>query len=252
MKHLLLTTIAAVLLVGCGESQQSATPAEATPVEPVAEVPARPSAPPVEAKPVEPVAEAASPEPPTAKAPDISIWDAAEDGNIEAVKQHLAAGTDVNAKDGWDGTPLHTAAQYGYKKISELLIEKGADVNAKNGIGVTPLHVATMLLDNFTFAPKSTEDSKKKITQLLIAKGSDVNARTNDGETSLDWAGDEPEIADLLRKHGSNHIYTDGHASYKKYRELWSSDFGLVNSAGEGEKYEGTVTQSIRTYKSAF
>ena len=60
MKHLLLTTIAAVVLVGCGESQ---------------------------------------PEPPTAKAPDISIISAAIDGNIEAVKQHLAAGTDVNAKD---------------------------------------------------------------------------------------------------------------------------------------------------------
>ncbi|MDP7442703.1 MAG: hypothetical protein QGI37_13295 [Verrucomicrobiota bacterium] len=61
MTHLLITTIAAMLLVGCGESQ--------------------------------------SPEPPTAKAPDISIHDAAEKGNIEAVKQHLAAGTDVNAKD---------------------------------------------------------------------------------------------------------------------------------------------------------
>ena len=30
-------------------------------------------------------------------APDISIDRAAHDGNIEAVKQHLAAGTDVNA-----------------------------------------------------------------------------------------------------------------------------------------------------------
>ena len=29
--------------------------------------------------------------------PDISIYDAAGDGNIEAVKQHIAAGTDLNA-----------------------------------------------------------------------------------------------------------------------------------------------------------
>ena len=48
MKHLLLPTIAAVLLVGCGSS--------------------------------------------------MSIHKAAGDGNIEAVKQQLAAGTDVNAK----------------------------------------------------------------------------------------------------------------------------------------------------------
>ena len=40
----------------------------------------------------------AKPEPPTVKAPDIPITDAAYNGNIEAVKQHLAAGTDVNAK----------------------------------------------------------------------------------------------------------------------------------------------------------
>ena len=37
MKHLLLTTIAAVLVVGCGESQQSAPSPESEPVEPVAE-----------------------------------------------------------------------------------------------------------------------------------------------------------------------------------------------------------------------
>ena len=37
MKQLLIT-IAAVVLVGCGESQQSAPSAEAKPVEPVAEV----------------------------------------------------------------------------------------------------------------------------------------------------------------------------------------------------------------------
>jgi len=123
MKHLLLTTIAAVLLVGCGESQQSA-PAPETPT-------------------VEPVAEAATPEPPTAKAPDISIRDAALFGNIEAVKQHLAAGTDANAKDRDGDTPLHDAASFGRKEIVELLIAAGADVNAKSTSGYTPLHSAT-------------------------------------------------------------------------------------------------------------
>ena len=80
MKHLLLTTIAAVLLVGCGESQ--------------------------------------SPEPPTAKAPDISLHDAAVIGNIEAVKQHLAAGTDVNAMDKIVDTPLHAAGN-AHKETAE-------------------------------------------------------------------------------------------------------------------------------------
>ena len=119
MKHLLITTIAVVLLVGCGKSQQSA--------------------PSPETKPVEPVAEAAKPEPPTAKAPDISIHDAARKGNIEAVRKHLSAGTNVNEKDNIGNTPLHLAAGFGQTEIIVLLITKGADVNAKTAIGFTPL-----------------------------------------------------------------------------------------------------------------
>tara|TARA_B100001029_G_scaffold151796_2_gene134498 strand:+ start:1939 stop:2478 length:540 start_codon:yes stop_codon:yes gene_type:complete len=168
MKHLLIT-IAALVLVGCGESQQSVPQAET--------------------KPVEPVAEASTPEPPTVKAPDISIHGAADEGNLEAVKQHLAAGTDVNAKDEGDVTPLHYAAIFGHKEIVELLIANGADVNAKDDVGVTPLIFA----------------ATKEIAELLIAKGADVNAKTNDGMTSLDMATGDKHLktADLLRKHGA-------------------------------------------------
>jgi ankyrin repeat protein len=71
--------------------------------------------------------------------PDISIHDAARTGNIEAVKQHLAAGTDVNKKikGGW--TPLHLAVAGGRKEIVELLIAAGVDVNGKDEDGETPL-----------------------------------------------------------------------------------------------------------------
>ena len=104
MKHLLLTTIAAVLLVGCGKSQP--------------------------------------PEPTTAKAPDISIHQAAYDGNIEAVKERIAAGTDLNAKGNLGLTPLHEATRAGRKGIVKLLIAGGADVNAKDSRGRTPLDYA--------------------------------------------------------------------------------------------------------------
>ena len=116
MKHLLLTTIAAVVLAGCGEAQQSAPAPEA-----------------------KPVTEASQPEPPTAKASGFSIHDAAALGNIEVVKQHLAAGTDVDARDKLDRTSLHRAAHNGHKEIVQLLIDKGADVNAKDETGKTPL-----------------------------------------------------------------------------------------------------------------
>ena len=136
-------------------------------------------------------AEAAKPEPPPAKAPDISINQAVFDGNIEAVKQHLAAGTDVNAKDDNGWTPLHFAVYYGHKEIVELLIAKGADVNAKDKNGWTPLHLAA-------------ENGRKQVAELLIAKGADVNAKDKNGWTPLHLAvdGGHTEIADLLRKHG--------------------------------------------------
>jgi len=95
MKHLLLTTIAAVLLVGCG-------------------------------------------------GPPKDIWEAAEEGNIEAVKQAIAAGTDVNAKRDDGYTPLHDAASLGHKEVVELLIAKGANVNAQRDNGETPLDWAIL------------------------------------------------------------------------------------------------------------
>ena len=120
--------------------------------------------------------------------PDISIHQAANDGNIEAVKQHLAAGTDVNAKGAHGWTPLHFAAFWDEKEIAKLLITKGADVNAKNGDESTPLHQAA-------------SEGYKDIVELLIAKGADVNAKGNIGVTPLDIA--DGETADLLRKHGA-------------------------------------------------
>ena len=172
MKHLLPTTIAAVVLVGCGEAQQSA--------------------PAPETKPAEPVAEAAQPEPPRAKAPNISIHGAVEKGNIEAVKQHLTAGTDVEVKDGEGWTLLQMAAGEGHKEIAELLIAKGADVNAMTADGLTALFAAIL-------------GPHKEIVKLLIAKGADVNVRGFLGMTPLNMADDEgeKEIADLLRKHGA-------------------------------------------------
>ena len=60
MKHILITAIAAVVLVGCGN-------------------------------------------------PDGALFQAVKDINIEAAKQAIADGADVNAKNEWGGTPLDEA-----------------------------------------------------------------------------------------------------------------------------------------------
>ena len=77
--------------------------------------------------------------------PDIDINLAAVTGDIEAVKQYLDAGGDVNAKNKVTTTPLYWAAYEGQKEIVELLIANGADVNAKDDDGDTPLDYAHRL-----------------------------------------------------------------------------------------------------------
>ena len=139
MKHLLIT-IAALVLVGCGES-----------------------------------------------VPDISIQDATVLEKIEIIKQHIAAGTDINEKDSYDRTPLLCAITQGHEEIAELLIAEGADVNAKKKEGQTLLHEAA-------------NRNRKQIAVLLIANGAEVNAQADNGRTPLDYASFE--LVDILRKHG--------------------------------------------------
>ena len=148
------------------------------------------------------------------------IFLAAKNGNIGAVRQHLASGVDVDAKGNRGGVPLHEAARWGHKEIAELLIAKGADVNAKTKYGYTPLHtasdsgykeIAELLIakgadvnakDEGGGTPlySAAQDGHTEVAELLIAEGADVNAKDDKGRTPLDWTGGA--TADLLRKHG--------------------------------------------------
>jgi len=157
MKHLLLTTIAAVLLVGCGPSVDIWTGAQTGNIEAVKQHLADG----VDVNSKSDIGRTPLDVAIAFKQPLItdllrkhggktrdelkaaeSIEVAAELGNIEAVKQHLDDGTEVNAKDGTGRTPLHWAAIEGHKEIAELLIAEGADVNAKTNDGKTPLDEA--------------------------------------------------------------------------------------------------------------
>ena len=181
MKRITISMIAAVLTVGCGENERQRA-AESQP-------------------------------------PSIDVWTAVAQGNLEAVKQHVSAGTDVDAKEPPGGsTPLIVAATFGRFEAAKLLIEKGANVNARSNDGATALHGAAFFCHT-------------EIVRLLLDKGAEVNAKNIRGETPLDSVAGEwsqelegiykwlaelwnlqldlerikatrPKIAALLRQHG--------------------------------------------------
>jgi ankyrin repeat protein len=128
---------------------------------------------------------------------DKSIHKAARAGHIEAVKQHIASGTDVNAKSEDGQTSLHFATIGGHKEIAELLIAASADMNAQDEKGNTPLHFAVVFVH-------------KEIVELLIARGANVNAKNDKGWTPLRFGAninDSDEVVDLLKQHGAKYDY---------------------------------------------
>ena len=153
-------------------------------------------------------------ESPIVKVHDISIHQAAEEGKIEAVEQHLASGTNVNLKNYSGSTPLIEASRKGHKEIAKLLIENGADVNYK-------LEYSTdiELIEGWTSLHVAAAKGHKVIAELLIIKGADVNAMDDTRRSPLDWAqiikvqhskkikDSKKEIADLLQKHGGKPGY---------------------------------------------
>ena len=161
MKHLLLTTITAVVLVGCATTQH-----------------------PELIKSLRKAAIEGNIE--SAKQAIAAGADVNAKNHIGRIPLHgvttkeiaellIAEGADVNAKDrNYGNTPLHYSARVGgfstrHKELVKLLIAKGADVNAKRDDGITPLDRAEKLED-YQKSPE-TKAAKKEIADLLRKHG---------------------------------------------------------------------------------
>ena len=104
--------------------------------------------------------------------PKIDIQTAVLSGNLEAVKLHIEAGTDINMKDQMSGsTPLITAATFGKTAIVKALIDAKADLTIKSNDGATALHNAAFFC-------------QVEIVQLLIDAKADKTIKNNFGATA--------------------------------------------------------------------
>ena len=101
------------------------------------------------------------------KPPQIDIHTAVLTENLDALNQHIAAGSNLNEKDPFGGSsPLITAAVFGKTAMAKVLIDAGADLNFQNKDGSTALHTAAFFC-------------RPEIVKMLLDKGADKTIKNN-------------------------------------------------------------------------
>src|SRR5688572_18614210 len=126
------------------------------------------------------------------EAPDVDIHSAVVTGNKDALKQHIAAGSNLNEKDPFGGSsPLISAALFGKTEEAKILIDAGADINFQNNDGSTALHTAAFFC-------------RPEIVRLLLDKGADKNVKNKFGATPYQSVagsfGESKNTYDILGK----------------------------------------------------
>ena len=116
---------------------------------------------------------------------------AASAGDIDGLNGALAAGADVNARDGRGRTALMHAADKGYVPLVERLLSAKADPNLRGADGATALFVAAV-------------HGHTEVVALLMEAGADVSIRGPKGMTAGDAAWKRYGDPDAARKNNED------------------------------------------------
>ncbi len=99
-----------------------------------------------------------------------------EKNYISFIKKLFDAEEDVNVKNDWSNTLLHTVAETGSSEILKSLLKiKGIDINAADIRGNTLLHLAA-------------ERGHTEVVKVLLERGANKNAKNKNGKTPLNLA----------------------------------------------------------------
>jgi ankyrin repeat protein len=106
--------------------------------------------------------------------PQIDIHTAVVTENLDALNQHIAAGTNLNERDPFGGSsPLISAAVFGKPKMAKVLIDAGADINFQNNDGSTALHTSAFFC-------------RPEIVKMLLEKNADKTIKNKFGATAYE------------------------------------------------------------------
>jgi len=126
----------------------------------------------------------------------IETWfDAAKNGDSDALKQALDAGMAINATNVLGNTALHETTGSAQLTCMALLIEHGAELNAVNNNSATPLHLAEKNIDAI---------------RILLEAGADPNLKDSDWNYPYYYAfygSMSRELINLYIRHGARLVY---------------------------------------------
>jgi prepilin-type N-terminal cleavage/methylation domain-containing protein/prepilin-type processing-associated H-X9-DG protein len=160
-------------------------------------------------------------------------------------------------------------------------------VGAKNPMDRTPVYAcpAAQPHRNLAFAPTLYSDCNVIPSQLILEKGitwvrnpaglvfvQEHLVRMNvvfyepenvgndrwsqwhcwRGGSDFEWSGSALEYYISVHDNGGNLLYVDGHVGYKRYVELNSLDFGLLDLNGNPAPYQPTEVQSRASFMPAY
>ena len=122
--------------------------------------------------------------------PRMNLHLAALQGRVDAIQQHIKAGSDLNEKDVYGSTPLIIAVTFDKTEVARALIEAGADLTITNNEGATPLHIAAFFC-------------RTEIVKALLEKGADKKTKNSAGKTALETvAGPFDEVKGIYDRIG--------------------------------------------------
>lgn len=111
---------------------------------------------------------------------ELRLFHAVEKGNLELVKDLLAEGVSINAKDSLGNSALIKAVDEEELAIVKFLIHKGANVNLRNTTGETALY-------------RAVYRGNLDLVKLLVTAGAETKVKTVGGISVLELAEERGE-----------------------------------------------------------